>query len=69
MTGEARCQSRLERVGICAKLYSRCSIRVARHHVGSDRLCCHCYVGRGYPPANWHPECLVAAAALRKTNR
>jgi hypothetical protein len=69
MTGEARRQSRRERAGTRAKLCSRCSIRVARHHVGSDRLCCHCYVGRGYPPADWHPECLAAAAALRETNR
>jgi hypothetical protein len=44
-------------------------VRLARHRVNGDRLCCHCYVRRGYPPATWHPECVAAAAARRKNER
>jgi hypothetical protein len=48
------------------KLCARCSQRVARHHVnGSVRVCCECYVSTGHEPADWHPECMAAYAALR----
>jgi len=23
-------------------------------------LCCECYVGAGYPPADWHSACMKA---------
>jgi len=58
--------SRRKNAGSRQKLCSRCSVRLARHQVNGDRLCCHCYVGRGYPPAEWHPECLAAASASKK---
>jgi hypothetical protein len=48
------------------KLCVRCSQRIARHHVnGGLRLCCECYVSTGHEPADWHPECMAAYAALR----
>jgi hypothetical protein len=47
-------------------LCARCSQRIARHHVnGGLRLCCECYVNTGHEPADWHPECMAAYAALR----
>jgi hypothetical protein len=68
-TDSARRASRNENAGTRQKLCSRCSVRLARHRVNGDRLCCHCYVGRGYPPATWHPDCVAAAAAFRKPQK
>jgi hypothetical protein len=65
-TDSARRASRNENAGTRLKLCSRCAVRLARHRVNGDRLCCDCYVGRGYPPAEWHPDCMAAAAELRK---
>jgi hypothetical protein len=65
---EASRQSRRDRVvarGKCVK----CSQRAGRHLVNGERLCCECYVTVGYEPAEFHPECKGAAAALREAKR
>jgi hypothetical protein len=62
-TDEGRRQTRREQViarGKCVK----CSQRAGRHLVNGERLCCECYVGAGHEPAEFHPECTAAAAAL-----
>lgn len=41
----------------------RCRKRPAMHTVcrpKTERICCQCYVEEGYPPADWHPECMKA---------
>jgi hypothetical protein len=69
MRDDTKRQRRRENGGKRQKLCSRCSMRAARHQVGGDRLCCQCYVGGGYLPAEWHPDCVAAAAALREAKR
>jgi hypothetical protein len=61
---EAIRQSRRDRViarGKCVK----CCQRAGRHSVNGARLCCECYVSAGHEPAEFHPECMAAAAALK----
>jgi hypothetical protein len=61
---QASRQTRRERViarGNCVK----CRQRAGRHRVNGERLCCECYVGAGHEPAEFHPECMTAAANLR----
>jgi hypothetical protein len=61
---QASRQTRRERMiarGKCVK----CSQRAGRHLVSGERLCCECYVNAGHEPAEFHPECISAAAALR----
>jgi len=43
--------------------------RLGPHLVNGWRMCCHCYVRAGHEPAEWHPECMAAAAALRDAKR
>jgi len=62
---EARHQARRENVGKRLKICAQCSKRLARHSADGKRLCCYCYVAAGNEPADWHPECMAAAAALR----
>jgi hypothetical protein len=71
MTDEAQCQHqrRREKVGIDGYMCCRCRQRVGRHLVDGVRLCCKCYVFAGHEPAEGHPECVEAAAALGKTQR
>jgi hypothetical protein len=66
---EAHRQRRRENAGKRLKICARCSERLARHHVNGDRLCCECYVKAGHAPADWHPECMEAAAALEEAKR
>ena len=55
-------QKRRENAGKRMKLCSRCSQDMARHRADDGtRLCCKCHVAAGYIPAEWHPECMVAA--------
>jgi hypothetical protein len=42
-----------------------CGHSVTRHSVEGLRLCCECYIGAGYAPAEWHPECMTAARAQK----
>jgi hypothetical protein len=61
---QASRQIRRDRViarGKCVK----CSQRSGRHLVNRERLCCECYVSAGHEPAEFHAECMTAAAALR----
>jgi hypothetical protein len=63
-TDEAQRKRRRENAGKRLKLCSRCNQRLARHRVKDDRLCCECYVAAGHEPADWHSDCMAAAAAL-----
>jgi hypothetical protein len=58
-------QSRREYVGTRGYRCCKCWQHLARHRVNGDRLCCECYVKAGHAPADWHPDCMAAAAALR----
>jgi hypothetical protein len=60
---EARRQRRRENAGKRLKLCARCGQRLARHRANDVRLCCECYVRAGHEPAQWHPDCMAAAAA------
>jgi hypothetical protein len=66
---EARRERRRENVGINGYMCRRCQKRVGRHLADGARLCCRCYVFAGHEPAEWHPECMEAAAVLGKTQR
>ena len=68
-TDEAQRTRRREKAGARLKLCIQCSQRLARHNVSGKRLCCECYVGAGHEPADWHPECMAATAALRKSHQ
>ena len=57
-TDEARRQSRRERV-------LAHGMRARRHRVSGKWLCCECYVNAGNEPAEFHSECMAAAAALK----
>jgi hypothetical protein len=63
---EVRRQRRRENAGKRLKLCSRCNQRLARHRLKDARLCCECYVRAGHPPADWHPECVAAAAIIAR---
>ncbi len=60
-----------EKERICA----RCGERPARHTIfrnggvpEEEALCCICYVNAGNPPADWHPDCMEAAAVSATVN-
>jgi formylmethanofuran dehydrogenase subunit E len=36
----------------------QCGKNPSMHMVGEKNLCCSCYVDKGYPPADWHPDCM-----------
>jgi len=57
-------QRRRDNMGKRLKLCSRCNQRLARHSVNGEQLCCYCYVAAGRQPADWHPECMVAAGGV-----
>jgi hypothetical protein len=66
---EARHQRRRENAvagGYWSHQCQQCHRRWARHR---DNGCCECHVKAGRQPAEWHPECLAAAAALREAKR
>jgi hypothetical protein len=67
---EARHQRRRENAGN-GYGYScgMCERPSARHRYLGQWLCCMCHVKAGYQPAEWHPECMAAAAALREAKR
>ena len=43
----------------------RCGGR-ARHMVGGSCVCCRCYVEAGYPPSDWHEDCMKAYEDKKK---
>jgi hypothetical protein len=69
---EARHQRRRENAGTggnwCHQC-RQCHRRWARHHADGHWLCCECHVKAGYQPAEWHPDCMAVAAALRLAKR
>jgi hypothetical protein len=72
MSPKAADESRLQRrenAGKRLKQCSRCKRRLARHRVKDARLCCECYVAGGHEPADWHPDCMAAYAALRRAGQ
>jgi hypothetical protein len=66
---EARRQRRLENVDALEYPCRNCRRPLGRHRVNGSWLCCECHVKAGHQPAEWHPECMAAAAALGKTQR
>jgi hypothetical protein len=68
---EARRQSRRENAGTSywGHQCRQCHRRSARHHADGHWLCCECHVKAGHQPAEWHPECIAAAAALQEAKR
>jgi len=58
--------------GLCDKCGERQAFHSSSRSGNTRRLCCHCHVEEGNPPADWHPGCM-AAYALKKdaenTNR
>lgn len=41
------------------KLCTKCRVNPSNHRVGmSQYLCCACYIDEGFPPADWHEECM-----------
>jgi hypothetical protein len=65
---EARRQSRRENAGTHRYYWCHKGSRRARHR-GNGWLCCECHVKAGHQPAEWHPECMAAAAALERAKR
>jgi hypothetical protein len=58
---ESRRQSRRENVGTGGYPCHKCRQQLARHKVNGILLCCECNVAAGHQPADWHPDCMVAA--------
>jgi len=48
----------------CGKEYSH-TITLNRK---TTRMCCECYVKAGYPPADWHKDCMETVKVLIKKN-
>jgi hypothetical protein len=48
------------------QLCTKCGINKASHHIfmagGESNLCCKCHIAEGGVPADWHKECMDAAA-------
>lgn len=51
------------------RICDECGNRSSRHRILPSRdnseihLCCKCFVGRGFPPADWHLECMMAVTS------
>ena len=42
-----------------------CGNPETKHTVGAVRWCCECYVRAGYPPADWHYNCMRVFKELK----
>ena len=66
---EGQRERRREHAGFNGYMCRRCQKRVVRHLADGLRLYCKCYVFAGHEPAEWHSDCMSAAAVLGKTQR